>query len=132
MNRIVIWQQNIIKLPTCQHNIISSDILTTEGINIIAIQEPHINHLNLTIALKDWIAIYPSLHRTMPEKTRAITLICSTISTDSWCQLDFPSNDITVIQIKGMQGKITTFNIYIGDKGSKRINKLNSIPQRTS
>jgi hypothetical protein len=124
MNRIVIWQQNVNKSPACQDNIISSDILTTEGINIIVIQEPHINHLNLTIASKDWIAIYPLPHRTMPEKTRVINLIHSTISTDNWCQLDFPLNDVTVIQIKGTQGKIMIFNIYIGDKGSEAINKL--------
>jgi|SRR6266850_1036997 len=124
MNSILIWQQNINKSPTCQHDIISNNILTTEGINIIALQEPHINHLNRTIASKDWIAIYPTPHGTTPEKTRAITLIRSSISTDNWSQIDFPSNDVTAIQIRGTQGKITIVNIYNEGKGNETINKL--------
>jgi len=123
MNRILIWQQNVNKSPAGQHDIISNDILTMEGINIIVLQEPHVNHVNLTIASKDWIAIYPMPHGTAPEKTRAITLIRSSISTDNWSQIDFPSNDVTVVQIRGTHGKITIVNTYNGSKGNEIINK---------
>jgi len=39
-------------------------------------------------------------------------LIRASIKTDSWKQLDFPSSDVTVIQVKGEWGKLTVFNVY--------------------
>src|SRR5216683_1496089 len=43
MDKLSIWQQNINKSPTCQHDIISNKRLVTKGINIIALQEPAIS-----------------------------------------------------------------------------------------
>ncbi len=40
MDKLSIWQQNVNKSLTCQHNIISNKRLVTKGINIIALQEP--------------------------------------------------------------------------------------------
>ena len=82
------------------------------GVGLIALQEPAINPFNLTIATKDWTPLYPTPHSDTSVRTRAITLIRSNISMDSWTQLDFPSNDVTIVQIKGLWGKITIFNIY--------------------
>ena len=82
------------------------------GVDIIALQEPAINPFNLTIATRDWTPVYPSVHDSTPNRSRAISLMRSNISTDTWTQLDFPSSDVTVIQIKGIWGKITIFNIY--------------------
>jgi exonuclease III len=82
------------------------------GIDIIALQEPAINPFNLTIAARDWLPIYPSTHSDVSIRSRAITLIRSNISTDNWTQLDFPSGDVAIVQIKGIWGKITIFNIY--------------------
>jgi hypothetical protein len=70
-------------------------------IDIIALQELAINPFNLTIAVRDWLPIYPSTHSDVSIRTRAITLICSNISSDNWTQLDFPSRDVAVIQING-------------------------------
>jgi ribonuclease HI len=82
------------------------------NIDIIALQEPALNAFNLTVASRDWITIYPTTHREVPEKTRSIILIRSQISTDIWNQLDFPSSDVTAIQLNGTWGKLTLLNIY--------------------
>ena len=47
-NNIVIWQQNINKSRTCQHDLISSGKLIEKGIDIVAFQEPSINTFNKT------------------------------------------------------------------------------------
>ena len=111
-NKLSIWQQNINKSPTCQHNLISSNHLANMGVGIIALQEPAINPFGLTIATRDWTPIYPTPHGTTPARTWVVTLICLNISTDTWTQLDFLSSDITVTQITGSWGKLTIFNIY--------------------
>src|SRR5487761_1744466 len=103
---LIIWQQNVNKSPTCQHDLISNAILANTGISIIALQEPAINAFNKTIASKEWIATYPTTHEIHPEKTRSITLIRSTLSTDTWEQINFPSGDVTVTQLKGKWGKL--------------------------
>jgi hypothetical protein len=39
-------------------------------------------------------------------------LIRASIKTDSWRQLDFPSGDVTIVQLKGEWGKLTVVNVY--------------------
>jgi hypothetical protein len=85
---IKIWQQNINKSPTSQHDLISSKYLIDIGANIVALQEPAINHFNKTIAAKDWIPIYPSTHSKQPDKTRSVILVSAMLASDSWQQLD--------------------------------------------
>ena len=51
-----IWQQNVNKSPTCQHDLISSGKLIEEQISLIALQEPSINQFGKTIASRDWVA----------------------------------------------------------------------------
>jgi hypothetical protein len=65
----------------------------------------------ITIAVRDWITIYPTNHANNPLKTRSVTLIKASVNSDSWSQLYFPSSDVTVTQITGNWGKITVFNI---------------------
>lgn len=72
---ISIWQQNINKLPTCQHNLISNNKLIHRNINIIALQEPAINAFNLLIVSRDWIPVYPTTHSNKPDKTRSMILV---------------------------------------------------------
>src|ERR1700730_13740264 len=119
-----IWQQNVNKSPVCQHNLISNKNLIDKGVTITALQEPAINAFNLTIASKDWTTVYPSTHSTHPEKTRTVTLIHTTLASDSWAQLDFPSGDVTVTQIKGPWGKVTILNIYNNGNNDAMISAL--------
>jgi hypothetical protein len=51
---IKIWQHNVNKLHTCQHNLISSGKLTKWEIDVAALQEPAINGFRQTVASKDW------------------------------------------------------------------------------
>ena len=109
---LAIWQQNLNKSPNCQHDLLSSGRLARHNIDIIALQEPSVNFLNKTIATRDWTPLYPSTHEKHPEKTRSITLIRSDLLTESWEQLDFPSGDVTALQVKEEWGTLTIFNIY--------------------
>ena len=111
-SEIVIWQQNVNKSQTGQHDLISSGKLAYAGIDIVAIQEPAINYLGKTIAARDWIPVYPLTHEQEPGKTRSLLLINATLPTEKWEQVDFPSGDVTVIRILGNWGKITLFNVY--------------------
>ena len=45
-------------------------------------------------------------------KTRAVTLISTSLDTNAWKQLPFPSLDIVVMQLTGDFGSCTLFNIY--------------------
>ena len=123
-DRLVIWQQNVNRSPACQHTLLSNKILVKHEIGIVALQEPVINPFNNSIASKDWISVYPSLHCTHPIKTRALTLIRSTFSTDTWEQIDFPSGDVVIICLKGEWGKLIIFNIYNDGKLNNTIEQL--------
>ena len=96
---INIWQQNTNKSPNCQHDLLSSDKLTSMDIDIVAIQEPAIVNNNHSIASRDWILVYPMPRQSNPEKTRSLMLIQAQISMDSWNQLDFPLSNVTVVQL---------------------------------
>jgi len=43
---------------------------------------------------------------------------------DSWTQLDFPSGDVTAIQITSVWGKLMLFNIYNDGKHNNTIRLL--------
>jgi hypothetical protein len=128
--KLSIWQQNVNKSPTCQHNLISNTSLVDANIGIVTLQEPAINHLGLTTATKEWTVIYPSTHTNTPNKTRSVTLIRSSISTDSWNQMEFPSSDMTVTQLYGDWGKLTVFNIYNNGNSNDTISKLTDFHHR--
>jgi hypothetical protein len=121
---VVIWQQNINKLPTCQHTLLSNNILVKHDIDIVALQEPAINPFNNSIASRDWFSVYPTTHRTHPDKTHTLTLICTPLNTDSWEQIKFPSRDIVIITLKGPWGRLTIFNIYNDCKNNTTISQL--------
>ena len=111
-DKISIWQQNVNKSPTSQHDLLSNNELIRKGINVVALQEPAINAYNNTVASRDWTTVYPTTHATAPDKTRAVTLLSSQFSSDNWNQLDFPSGDVTVIQMTGEWGKLIMYSIY--------------------
>ncbi|KIK76814.1 hypothetical protein PAXRUDRAFT_50955, partial [Paxillus rubicundulus Ve08.2h10] len=81
--------------------------------DIIALQEPHINLVQNTASTNRFQALYPSTRYTDPkQKTCAVTLVSTALSTNSWTQLPFPSPDVAVLQLGGPNGKCTIFNIY--------------------
>ena len=76
-SELTIWQQIPNRSHTGQHDLISSRKLINAGIDIVALQEPSINFLGMTIASRDWVPLYPSTHEKDQGKTRAVTLISS-------------------------------------------------------
>ena len=108
-----IWQQNINKSSTCQHDLVSSRRLTREGIDIVALQEPSINSFGNTVSARDWSIIFPTKHISEPTKTRSIILIRSNLITDKWSQIDIDTEDVTAVEIKGEWGTLAIFNAYI-------------------
>ena len=121
---ITIWQQNVNKSSACQHDLISSAVLARKGIDIVALQEPAINNFGTTIAARDWIPVYPSTHGGDPRKTRSLLLINSNILTDNWKQVDFPSGDVTIVQITREWGSALLFNIYNDCEHNNTIHQL--------
>ena len=112
IDKITIWQQNVNKSPSCQHDLLGNNQLNKMGINVIALQEPAVNFVDRTIASKDWFPIYPSTHSLTPGKTRSLLLINASISLDSWEQIDVPSGDITAARIRGPENDLLIFNVY--------------------
>ncbi len=121
---INIWQQNVNKSPACQHDLISSGKLLEAEINVVALQKLAVNYFDKTIASRDWIVLYPTTHMENPTKTRSIILIQAVFCTDNWLQIDFPSGDVTAVQLTGAWGKLTIFNIYNDCKHNRTITAL--------
>ncbi len=130
MDRLSIWQQNVNKSPTCQHDIISNNILIRKGINLITLQKPAISGTGFLIASRDWTPVYPSNHSINLHITRSIMLIRADVSTENWNQVEFPSSDVTVIQISRHWDKITVFNIYNDGEGDDTIKLLTDYHHR--
>jgi hypothetical protein len=130
--KITIWQQNVNKSPSCQHDLISSKALIDMGVNIVALQEPSINFLDKTIATKDWIALYPSTHAKHPEQTRSVILIRSQLKSDSWQQIDFQSGDVTAIRLMGQWGQLNLYSIYNDCQHNATIGLLSEHHHRTT
>ena len=128
--KLVIWQQNVNKSLTCQHDIISSKKLIDKEVSIVTLQEPAINFVNKTIATKDWTLIYPSTHDKHPDQTRSILLIRSALTSNSWQQLAFPSGDVTAVQLKGNWGSLAIFNVYNDTTHNHTIEQLTDFCHR--
>jgi hypothetical protein len=121
---ITIWQQNVNKSGTCQHNLISSVALARQGIDVVALQELAINMFGATIASRDWIPGYPLTHSNAPHKTRSVLLVRSNILAEQWKQVNFPSGDVMVIQLSGSWGNVYILNIYNDCKKNDIIHQL--------
>jgi len=120
-----IWQENLNKSSTAQHCILSGPF-TVKNYDIVALQEPHIDHLGNTRATPDWNVVYPTHKYTHKSRSQAVTLIHKRIDTNNWRQLPFPSADVVVTQFNGTFGKITIFNIYDNSKLREVIPLLNT------
>ena len=132
IDKISIWQQNVNKSSSCQHDLLSNNQLNRSGINVIALQEPAVNFVNRTIASKDWFPIYPSTHSHSPDRTRSLLLINVSISLDSWEQLDTPSGDITAIRIRGSESDLLLFNVYNDGGSDISLNALVAVHKATT
>ncbi|EJF55342.1 hypothetical protein DICSQDRAFT_20244, partial [Dichomitus squalens LYAD-421 SS1] len=80
--------------------------------DIIAIQEPFIDHLNLTRANPRWSVVYPTGHHDSGHRTRSIVLVNTRISSNAWHPIKIPSPDVTAVTIVSQQRTVHIFNLY--------------------
>ncbi|KIK33330.1 hypothetical protein CY34DRAFT_34325, partial [Suillus luteus UH-Slu-Lm8-n1] len=72
-----------------------------------------------------WHTLCPTQHYTHPEqKNHAIMLVSTSLNTNDWKQLPFPSSDVVVIQLSSPFRKCTIFNIYNDGKKQDTIHAL--------
>jgi hypothetical protein len=68
-----------------------------------------------------WRVVVPSQHGEEGKRTRAVTLVNTSIPTDTWSQLHVPSPDIVAIELRGEFGTLRVVNIYNdGDNNNSR------------
>ncbi|KAH7903836.1 hypothetical protein BJ138DRAFT_973631, partial [Hygrophoropsis aurantiaca] len=80
--------------------------------DIIAIQEPYINIINLTMSNSKWDVIYPSTHYTKPTETYTVLLINKALSKNKWRAIKVDSPNITAVEVDGNDRKVRLYNLY--------------------
>ena len=109
--RLKIWQQNLNTSNIAQLSLLNN---TDRGNwDILMLQEPYINSIGNTASFHHYHVVYPTLHHASKKRCRAVSLISTAISPNSWTQIDFPSCDVVIIQISTLNSKCTLVNIYI-------------------
>jgi hypothetical protein len=118
-----IWQQNLNTSHFAQLSLLNRPNCTSW--DILALQEPYTNPLNNTTANRHYHVIYPSTRYTNSSKcVQAVTLISSLLNINNWTQIDFPSPDIVIVQLKGHYGLCTIINIYNDGKSDQTLQLL--------
>src|SRR5882724_7146402 len=110
MPYITIRQQNINKSLTVQSNFLHQ--LNPDTCDLMAIQEPYLDHNHNSHATHHWYMLYPKEHYISPARTRSLLLVNKQLATDTWTQIDFESSDIKAVALNMQQGKILIINLY--------------------
>jgi hypothetical protein len=120
---IHIWQQNIAKSGIAQHNLLAKANPTNW--EIIALQEPYLNHLGLTHAHNHWNIYYPSSKNLTNQKhTCSIILTNTNITSSQIQQINIQSSDITAIKITTTTQSLIIINVYNDNGNNDSINTL--------
>src|SRR6266481_3766608 len=121
--RLRIWQQNMNKSDRAQFDLINS--LIHKDWDLVLLQEPYIDTLGNTKADSKWHTLYPSAHLTDDTTNRSVILVNTVLDTNSWTQMPFKdSNDVTIIQFRLPQGRLTILNIYNNCTHSLMLDKI--------
>ncbi|KAJ7747558.1 hypothetical protein B0H16DRAFT_1242952, partial [Mycena metata] len=107
-----VWQQNLDRGMENHQQLLQK--MGRDAYQFAMLQEPYIDFNNLTRANSHWRVVYPSPHVSGKgkPKPRAVTLVNTAISTDTWTQLQVPSLDMVAVEVKGSAGRIRMVNIY--------------------
>ena len=99
-------------------------------IDIIAIQEPNIDHLGLSRAGNGWRAVYPNRNRIRWADTQSLLLVSNMVSLSAWSQISVDLSDVTAVLINMEDCDVMIWNIYINCNHSLALNMLqNSMNQ---
>src|SRR5271155_1346788 len=111
IDNIKIWQQNTRKSLTVQLATLHS---VENKYDIICIQEPYFNFQTISRATSVWTSVYPSRFSNTADGPipRALTLVHTRISTNSWVQIPVDSLDVVAIRLISERGVLNIYNIY--------------------
>jgi ribonuclease HI len=121
--RLRIYQQNVMKTIASAMHLINLPGLH-DDYDFVALQEPYIDFLSNARANRNWRVIYPSTKGANKNPIRSVIFVNAKLNTDYWHQLEFPSNDVTVVQTCGDFGRVTLINIYNDGDHSHTLDKL--------
>jgi hypothetical protein len=121
--RIKIWQQNLGKSNIVQQEPIAA-AMPSEW-DILAIQEPWIDHLGKTRANLKWSVVYPTMkgHDNLPPP-RSVILVNTKFPSESITQIPIKSNNITAIRVHTQHHILTIINIYNANKHNDTLSTL--------
>ncbi|KAF9051980.1 hypothetical protein BJ165DRAFT_1340555, partial [Panaeolus papilionaceus] len=105
-----IWQQNLNRSLYAQEDMLSR--IDPKEYGMVLIQEPHIDFLGNTRANARWRVAYPSGHLDDPKKTRAVTLVSTSISSNQWTQDALNSPDVVAITVRLAHLQVRIYNVY--------------------
>ena len=111
VEHIKIWQQNTRKSLIAQLATLHS---VEDKYDIICLQEPYFDFQAVSRATSVWTSVYPSgfSNDTGGPTPRALTLVHTRISTNSWVQVPVDSRDVVAIQFNSNRGMLNVYNIY--------------------
>ncbi|OSX55842.1 hypothetical protein POSPLADRAFT_1089440, partial [Postia placenta MAD-698-R-SB12] len=94
-------------------------------IDILALQEPYIDHLRNTRAGRYWTVVYPPGHKDGDKPARSILLVNNqTMSSNTWEPIPVLSNDLTAIRVTTDTDTLYMYNIYNDQKHSDTLHLL--------
>ena len=108
-----IYQLNTNTSKNCIDDLINK--LSPRDWDIVAIQEPPFTpYRNPAGITHRWEIVLPTDHRTHEKRLgRLMLLVSKEISTNCWKRLDFPSRDVSGIELKTQMGNVQTIDRVI-------------------
>jgi len=70
--------------------------LDLQNFDVVAIQEPYLDHFHNTRTNQHWYTVYPREHYVGPRGTRSVILMSRRIPADAWTQVEIGSSDSNV------------------------------------
>lgn len=107
--RIKIWQQNTRRSLDAQLALLNS---LENNFDIVCIQEPHFDYLNISRATRVWHSVYSSTLTNSEDRPHALTLIHKRLSTNSWSQIHVDSHDVVAVNITDGTRSLAIYNMY--------------------
>src|ERR1700678_3522763 len=109
--KIRMLQINLNKSEKAHLDIINERLC--QDYDVILIQEPYTTTFNTIRTPTNFRPVFPVHRLASQDQIRSVIWVSRNMDTNSWAALDIPeTNDITGIQLKGLYGSLTVFNIY--------------------
>jgi hypothetical protein len=123
-----IWQQNMVKSSTAQHDLLAK--ADPKEWDIIALQEPYLNHLHLTHANPHRNIIYPS-NKNLNNQPHScsIILLNTNIHPKQTSQISINSSNITAVLIVTNSHPLIIINMYNDNNNNNNNNTINIIKE---